>query len=124
MEERLGEIIHYLNLLEVHVDEDDIEMDLDDIADSVSESFWDEMYEDGDYTTARNNANEVIGDRLVELPYIKKRIKENEDWDESENYDAFREILTEEVFDRAGVPSDEIATEELIRRDKIEDENI
>lgn len=105
--EKLKELVQYLIILGVKpITERQLDSDLDDLADSVNEVFWNNIHNGESYEYAYENANEVLGDELIKLPYIKNRIEESEDWDKGVEYDSFRTLLIEEVFDRANVPQD------------------
>ena len=123
MSDRLDQIMYYAGLLNIQVAEEDLDSDMDEIADMVSDEFWDEMYRDGDYDVARDAADDMIGEELSNFRYISERMEQEEGWDESDDYDSFRELIREEVFERADVPEDEIDAQERMEDDEEEDED-
>jgi len=122
MSDRFDQIVYYAELLGIDVAEEDFGADIDAIADAANETFWEAMYTDGDYDLACDVTNELIGDQLLALPYITEQMDNIPDWDESDEYDAFRDLIQEEIFDRADIPEDEMEAEDRIEHNDLEDE--
>jgi len=112
MNSRFDQVMYYVNQLGIRVVEEDFISDLDEIADIISDTFWDEMYRDDNFDLAISNIDDRLDDELEELSYISDRRESEEGWDESEDYDAFRELIREEVFERADIPEDEAEAQE------------
>jgi len=133
MRDLFDDIMQSVAILGIQVAEEDLEADLDTIADAVSDAFWngtdfeDDLEED-DYERAYDSANETLSRMLEELPYIAEFL-ERRDWDESDEYDSFRELVTEEVFERADLPMDEeefnerLAENEELENDDFEEDD-
>lgn len=114
MNSRMDQIIYYISQLGIRVAEEDLISDMDEIADVISDTFWDEMYRNDNFELAIDNANDMLDDELEELPYITERREAEEGWDESEDFAAFRELIKEEVFERGDIPDDEAEAEERL----------
>jgi hypothetical protein len=122
MNDRFDEIMQYAAALGIHVSEEDLEADLDAIADTVSDTFWDEVFHKGEYDQAYDTANDTLGELLENLPYISEHLVED-DWDESDDYDSFRELVMDEVFERADIPADENELNERVAEDRDLEDN-
>jgi len=117
MNDRLDEIMQYAAALGIQVAEEDLEADFDTIADTVSDTFWDEVFHNGDYEQAYDAADDTLGELLENLSYISEHLAED-GWDESDDYDAFRELVTDEVFERADIPANEDELNERMAEDR------
>ena len=107
MNSRSDQIMYYIKQLGISVEEEDFMSDLDEISDSMSDMFWDDMYRDGDYDICVSNADDLLDEQLAELSYIAEPREADEDWDESDDYEAFRALVREEVFERGDIPENE-----------------
>ena len=107
MNSRRDQIKYYLKQLGISVDLGDFMSDLDEISDSLSDTFWDDMYREGGFDTAISNADDLLDEQLEELPYILTCREADEDWDQSDDYEAFRDLVREEVFERGDIPDNE-----------------
>jgi hypothetical protein len=123
MNSRMDQIMYYVSQLGIRVAEEDLISDLDEISDEISDAFWDEMYRNDAFELAVGNVDDMLDDELEELPYIADRRENEESWDESDDYDAFRELIKEEVFERADIPEDEADAEERMEENIDESEN-
>lgn len=117
MNDRFDEMMQYAAALGIRVSEEDLDSDFTAIADAVSDAFWDEVFHDGDYDQACDAADDVLGEQLEELPYIAEHLEED-GWDESDDYDSFRELVLDEIFERADIPGDEQELRERIAEDE------
>ena len=122
IEDRFEEIKASAEALGLDVSEEDLNADIDIISNVAGDTFWDEMYHSDDYDSACESAEESIGDQLEELSYFAEHLEEP-GWEDSENYDTFRELLQEEVFDRANIPIDEDEARERMEEDDNEFES-
>jgi hypothetical protein len=111
MENRLDEIMQLASALGIEVTEEDFSTDLDIIADIFEDTFWDEMNQTNNYEDAYDAASVILGEQLDELSYIESCLQ-NDGWDDSDEYDEFRELVLREVSERADVPLDEDSTEQ------------
>lgn len=121
-EDRFEAIKTSVEALGLDVSEEDLNADIDVISNVAGDTFWDEMYHSDDYDSACESVEESIGDQLEELSYFTERLEEP-GWEDSENYDTFRELLQEEVFDRANIPVDENEARERMEEDDNEFED-
>jgi hypothetical protein len=117
MNDRLDEIMQYAAALGIRVSEEDLDSDFNAIADAVNDAFWDEVFHEGDYDQACDAADDRLGEMLEELPYIAEHLEEA-GWDEPDDYDSFRELVLEEVFERADIPGDEEEFNERVMEDE------
>ncbi len=117
----LDEIRQAAEALGISVSEDDLSSDLDIISDSVHDAFWNEMYHNEDFEDARTAADDILGSMLEDLPYVSDHLNDSE-WDESEEYDTFRELVSNEIFDRAGIPLDEDEAADMLA-DRVEEDD-
>jgi len=123
MNNRTDQISQYLRLLGIKVDEDDFFADLDEIADLISDVFWEEMYRDNRFDDAVSVADDTLDDQLEDLSYIAEKHEMEEGWDESEDYGDFRELVRDEVFERAELPEDELEAQERMEENTDESDN-
>jgi hypothetical protein len=129
MNSRAEQIMYYIKQLGISIDEERFLEDLDEISDAVSDTFWDDMYRDGNYETCISNAEDLLDEQLGELPYIlEHREAADEDWDESEDYEAFRNLVRDEIFERGDIPGNESDAQDRLEEndgdsdDEFEDE--
>jgi CO dehydrogenase/acetyl-CoA synthase beta subunit len=107
MNDRIDQIVFYIEQLNIRVSEEDFTSDLEEIADTISDTFWDEMYRVKKYDVAIENSQDIFDEEFENLPYIEERREAEVGWDESEDFEAFYELVKEEVFERADVPEDD-----------------
>ena len=125
MEERIDKIIKGLKALDIGVEEDIFKDDLDLIANTISDMFWDEMYHSDDYDDAETVAKEAFTEAFEDLPYISPRLEDSE-WIEtkecpnSEEYITFKDLVFEEVMERGNIPTNEDETKEQMDEDGVE----